>query len=418
MFNPFLILKKIKFVLVTWALSRVLIFTIMFLVIPIFFPKILNDISSLAVLTRWDGLWYKQIATSGYHYVADGKSYPVAFFPLFPIITRAVMTFGLPFALAGTLVSNLAFLGALIVIYQWVEETYGSTSAKWTIAVLAWCPLSLYAAVTYTEGLFLLLSSLALKAFERGRYRQAALWGALTTATRVTGIMLVPTFLIVAWRSKRPWVAYGTALFVSLGFLLYSGYCGIRFGDPLIFIHIEPTFGQRTAGGFDWLHWALNFMYGVVGRFDWHNGTLKNLLHPVQVVLIGVSGISLWKNRIRLQSKWFSILATGLLLWWWILWGDGFLKVWMVCGGGYLFWCFRRQLTLTVFVYGICSLLLILFSGGVGSTDRYIYGTVSWSILVGLFLTRYQPWGLPILIYGGIVLGIFAGQFALNKWIS
>lgn len=137
MFNPFLILKKIKFVLVTWALSRVLIFTIMFLVIPIFFPKILNDISSLAVLTRWDGLWYKQIATSGYHYVADGKSYPVAFFPLFPIITRAVMTFGLPFALAGTLVSNLAFLGALIVIYQWVEETYGSTSAKWTIAVLA-----------------------------------------------------------------------------------------------------------------------------------------------------------------------------------------------------------------------------------------------------------------------------------------
>ena len=53
------------------------------------------------------------------------------------------MTFGLPFAIAGTLVNNLAFLGALLVIYDWMQERYEVEIARWTIAILVWCPLSL-----------------------------------------------------------------------------------------------------------------------------------------------------------------------------------------------------------------------------------------------------------------------------------
>jgi len=35
------------------------------------------------------------------------------------------MTLGLPFNVAGTLVNNVAFLSALLVLYCWVEERHG-----------------------------------------------------------------------------------------------------------------------------------------------------------------------------------------------------------------------------------------------------------------------------------------------------
>lgn len=35
---------------------------------------------------------------------------------------------------------------------------------------MAWCPLSLFAGVIYTEGLYLLLSTAALRAFDKQQY--------------------------------------------------------------------------------------------------------------------------------------------------------------------------------------------------------------------------------------------------------
>jgi Gpi18-like mannosyltransferase len=98
-----------------------------------------------------------------------------------------------PFEVAGTLV-NICFLGAIIIVYLWVEEHHGKSAARWSSAVLAWCPFSLFGTVIYTEGLFLLLSTAALRAFDKKQYFWLALCGALATATRPTGIALIPAF--------------------------------------------------------------------------------------------------------------------------------------------------------------------------------------------------------------------------------
>jgi Gpi18-like mannosyltransferase len=50
--------------------------------------------------------------------------------------------------------------------------------------------------------------------------------------------MLVPAFLIVAWKERRPPIAYA-ALAATSGLLLFSLYCAIRFGDPLAFVHVQ-----------------------------------------------------------------------------------------------------------------------------------------------------------------------------------
>jgi Gpi18-like mannosyltransferase len=116
----------------------------------------------------------------------------------------------------------------MILLYRWVEECHGDSAAKWATAVMAWCPFSLFGTVIYSEGLFLLFSTAALRAFEKHQYARAALWGALTTGTRVTGVVLIPTFLFVAWREKRPPIAYLVGLATSGGLLLFMLFCWIR----------------------------------------------------------------------------------------------------------------------------------------------------------------------------------------------
>ena len=177
--------------------SRVLVFFLMLVVPALSFanPRVVQGWQAFA---NWDGVWYQKIATFGYEYVPDGHAHSVAFFPLFPLLSHSLMLLGLPFPIAGLIVSNLAFMGALLVIYLWTREQFNQTVAAWSVIVLSWCPLSLYGSLAYTEGLFLLLSSLALHAFEKRRYFWASVWGALMTATRITGVTLIPTFFVVS----------------------------------------------------------------------------------------------------------------------------------------------------------------------------------------------------------------------------
>jgi multiple sugar transport system substrate-binding protein len=63
---------------------------------------------------RWDGLWFLRIASDGY----SPGDLGAAFFPLYPLAIRAAGTALGGHPLAGALVvSNLAFLGALVVVY-------------------------------------------------------------------------------------------------------------------------------------------------------------------------------------------------------------------------------------------------------------------------------------------------------------
>jgi len=126
-----LLVKGFIFAAAMWLLSRLVIAAAMLLIAPLLPapPGGIKPTVGWDVFYWWDSLLYNQIATSGYEYANDGKGHNVAFFPL-PLVIRAVMTFDLPFKVAGTLVNNLAFLGALIVLYYWVEERHDRSAAR------------------------------------------------------------------------------------------------------------------------------------------------------------------------------------------------------------------------------------------------------------------------------------------------
>lgn len=368
--------KDLTFIITMWLLSRIVIVAIMLLIAPLLPAALMQRSANADIVangswesfSHWDGEWYRSIVTSGYEYINDGDGHNVAFFPLFPLVTRAVMTFGLPFEVAGPLVNNLALLGALIILYFWVKERHGIAVARWSTAVLAWCPFSIFGTIAYTEGLFLLLSTAALQAFDKRQHARAALWGALATATRANGVALIPTFILVAWKERRGAIAYIAAIAASIGLLLFSAYCAIRFGDPLAFVNAQR--GWQTQTGFNGQVWWDLFTQDLLAR--------------------------------RGLSTAFVALT----------------KVVMVFGGGYLLWHLRSKLSPVVLLYGFCSLALIFSSGAILSVERFVYATVSMSIALGLLLASHRRWGYAIIGLFTVFLAYYSLRFAWGLWVA
>jgi len=399
-----------------WLFSRLIIIVAMLFIAPLLpIPENIQPPSfGWDVFYSWDSIWYHRIVVVGYEFVNDGKQYSVAFFPLLPILTKLIMYFGLPFKVAATLLNNFAFLGALIVLYDWVKENYGTNAARWSTVVLAWCPYSLYGSVIYTEGLFLLFSTAALRAFDKKQHISAAIWGILSTATRITGVMLIPAFLFVAWKQHRGIKAYLASFAVGSSTLLYSLYCLIKFNDPLAFVHVQK--GWRDSTGF--------------AAEGWWNMLMQIFTSPI-FGLILISGFLLWRFRQQLTN----IKLRGILYFLWLLlwlgigeplWStDGnpfgkipLVKITIVFGGLYLLWYSRTKIPLVATVYGFFSYVLILNTGLTASVERYAYGIVSLSFALGLVLKQHRAWGFAIAVFFGVLLASLAVDFAQNQWVA
>jgi Gpi18-like mannosyltransferase len=406
------------FALAMWLCSRLIIAAAMFLITPLL-PTPSNGVPatlSWDTFFAWDSLLYKKIASSGYDYSLERKEYLVAFFPLFPLLSRAVMSIGLPFEVAGTLVNNLAFLGALIVLYAWINERHGMITARWVTAVLAWFPQSLFGTVIYSEGVYLLFSTAALRAFDQKQNGWTALWGAMATATRPTGIAMIPAFLLASWKERRGIKAYLASLATAGGLFLYSLFCQIQFGDALAFINAQKAW--RPSLGFDWQGWWKMLMQITIGAANWKYGWIKDPLHPVLFGIILSCGYILWRCRQRLGSVAVGYGFTTLVLLLWLLAGDPLINTVTVFGGAYLLWHFRTQLTPITVIYGFCSLALIFASGGTWSLSRIAYGIVSLSVALGMLFSRYPRWGYLTLPFFAILLASFTIRFSQKLWVG
>lgn len=91
----------------------------------------------LNALSRWDGSWYVQIAREGYSYEQGVRS-SVAFFPVFPLLTRAVAQLigrvdDTTLVIAGIVVAN----GALVVALAYLAGA-SATAVVLTAMFASW----------------------------------------------------------------------------------------------------------------------------------------------------------------------------------------------------------------------------------------------------------------------------------------
>lgn len=134
---------------------------------------------------HWDANWYLLIARSGYR-TPESR----AFFPLYPLLVKAG-GWAIGDVYAGVVISLVAFLVALFLVYRLVELDFGSEVARVTVALIAFCPFAFFFSAIYTESLFLALSVAAIYAARCERWLIAGVVGAFAAATRSSGVLVV-----------------------------------------------------------------------------------------------------------------------------------------------------------------------------------------------------------------------------------
>ena len=326
-------------------------------------------------LLRWDAGWYLRIARQGYAYNGDNLvQQPVVFYPLYPLLSKAVsIVLGISEAAALLVVANISLVLATLLLFKLVKDEYGNEVASYATAALCFFPASLFFSAGYTESLTLLLIVTFYLLLKKERYLLAAIAAGLALATRSTGIVLCLPLLFELWRKRglNPGrLVLKTILSMVLatsGLWLYIIYLGVAFHIPFAFAMNERAWvGKATATD----------LIRVL--------TLQPFRHLADVWTIGPDPNTL--------SPWLFLLFLFLIL------------------------CFRKWLPTSFLLYALGVLLLpyLAFSGKTGflSFDRYVMLAFPVFIVAGK-LFRERPWiGLGVMALCGALLFMLVAFYA------
>ncbi|HYX44994.1 MAG TPA: mannosyltransferase family protein [Acidimicrobiales bacterium] len=231
---------------------------------------------------HWDAGWYHSIAEKGYSYV-PGRQSAVAFFPAYPLAMRAGRAVVGDSLLAGILVTLGAGLVLATLLWGWLRERLSSPAAWTAMGLFLLYPYAYYLfGVVYADALFVAAVVGAFVLLERDHPWWAGLVGALATAARPVGLVVVAGLVLraVERRGGIRWSDAGVLL--SLGGLgAYCVYLADRFGNPFLFAEVEQYWGQG-AGPRTWF--KLDFFEGVT-KFGDPPAWVAYVSHPVVTVV-------------------------------------------------------------------------------------------------------------------------------------
>ncbi|MEI6291927.1 MAG: mannosyltransferase family protein, partial [Chloroflexota bacterium] len=222
----------------------------------------------ISMWAKWDSQYYVDIAENGYWYRPEQQS-NVAFFPLYPLLMRLTARVVGDVALAGFLLSNVAFLGVLLFLYKLTELELDSDSAKRSVFYLALFPSSFFFSSVYPESLFLLLALATMYFARRHMWIWASLIGMFASATQNLGVLL---WLLVMWEwlrvqgwslktlhkklswinlmigFRQHWFDLFIIAIIPLGLIAYVYFLQRNFERPLAFLETQLAWGRQNVG--------------------------------------------------------------------------------------------------------------------------------------------------------------------------
>jgi hypothetical protein len=263
-------------------------------------------------LDRWDALRYLHIAQFGYQTAQE-----TAFFPLYPLLVRAVAWLTLQhYYLAGLLVSNGALLIALATLYLLVRQDFDEDVAKRTALYLLVFPTAVFLTAPYNETLFLAIVLQFFYHLRRRHWWAVTLLGALAALTRTAGVLLIVP-LLVEFLRQRPWTwqallrTAAVAVATCLGLGLYAGYCFSRFGNPLVFSQVQGEYWHRYLRA-PWvgLGWGLHDLLALPPASLYEAHGFLDVGATILFLILLVYG---WR-RLRPSYNWFAVAMMLLFL--------------------------------------------------------------------------------------------------------
>ena len=180
----------------------------------------------------WDGRYYLQVAAHGYPSVLTHDAPLAAFFPLYPLVVRAVaLALGGNWALAGLATSLLTGAAACLAVGALARDRAGEETgvrAGWLFAV---APGAAFLSPAYAEGLAIALCAVTLLLLDRRRWWAAGVVGALATASSPLALPVVVAGVWAAWRSGEARALWAPVLAAS-GFGSFCLFLWARMGTP------------------------------------------------------------------------------------------------------------------------------------------------------------------------------------------
>ncbi|MFE5868681.1 hypothetical protein ACFQ6V_08505 [Streptomyces roseifaciens] len=283
-------------------------------------------------LLAWDGNLYVGIAQDGYaqrySYTDDGSltGNNLAFFPLFPMLIRAVHTVTrLDWGTSGIVAAHLALLAALIVVHRLLTRLHGGRTALFAIVLLAGAqPMALSFLMSYSESLFLALAAGTLLAAHRKAWLTAGALALLTGLTRpaaaAVAAALAVAVLLHLLRERRITPRPLAAVVLGcLGTPLYLWWVGRRIGDLDAWFRIqEAGWGTRWDNGAAFLDFlgetlrrgegwvsvstaVILLALGCATVLTWHRGTWPPLLvYGTGIVVLTLAQSNYSHSKLRL----------------------------------------------------------------------------------------------------------------------
>jgi hypothetical protein len=365
-----------------------------------FHSAVLNRL--LAPAARYDSVWYLGIAQHGY-FTDQAR----AFFPLYPLVIRAVDTVIDQPLIVGLAISLACFTGSLVLLYRLASLDIGPRAAELTVWLMALFPMSLFFSAVYTESIFTLLSIWSIYAARRERWLLAGVMAALASAARSDGfVLIVPLIWIYLWgprpgvdraaidwrtpmglvRRTRPSLAWlGLAPIGLVAYLVYCAASGAQLTAPF---HAASYYWGRSFRG------PFSEIWTALGKFPSDVGHLISGQH-----------ISVFDNDDPLNWTWDNVIDV----------------LWLVPLIGALVACWRRLPK----VYLVYSLLIVLASASnpsplepMMSFARYLMPAFPLFMGAAAVLVDRPRAKWLTLGASGLLLAFFSALWAIWAWVA
>jgi len=194
---------------------------------------------------QWDARWFLQIAEHGYEEVPDAA----AFFPVYPAAAHALAWATGSTLVAGVLLSLAAGAAGAWALAELARPLLGEQGARDAVLYLALYPVAFVLTAFYSDGLFLALAAAAFLAAARGRPLTAGVLAGLATGTRLLGLALLPSLVLLLWRGREPraLVRLAPLLFIPAAVGLYALYLDSTLGDPWAFSSAQADWDRDPS---------------------------------------------------------------------------------------------------------------------------------------------------------------------------
>ncbi len=279
---------------------------------------------------QWDSGWYSGIAQRGYSYTR-GQQSTIAFFPSYPLLMRAGAVVVGNTYVAGIGVTLASGAASTRLFYGWLSERMPPHRVWAALGLMMLYPYAffLYGAV-YPTAFFVMTLIGSFMLLEHGHPWLAGVVGALATAARPTGVVLLIALAVRAVERRRAlsaaqaaaaallpdeppadarpvWWDAG-ALVSGLGLAAFCLYQWRRFGDPFAFISVQSAWGQES-GPHTWL--KLRFFEDLSAlRHRNILASLSYLAHPV----LTLTGLALVPRVFRRFGYGYGVYALLIIL--------------------------------------------------------------------------------------------------------